>query len=293
MFALIIKIHNNAVEARINTCGGSIESVINLNTGEEHLWQYDPDFWPRRTSVCFPVCGRLLGDVYTYKGKEYNMPMHGFLREKDLQVISYSENELILGLVSDTYTRAVFPFDFCFELISRVVGSTLEVIYRVRNTGKEEMFYSVGSHYTYHLPDNEKDCFFYFSKPQKAGRFIPENGIFGPKSSDVFHGNSRLSLDGLFSPSSVVMDLTDIDSDYIGIGTETRIFTAVKQEGFSSAVLWAKSPESCPFVCIEYWAGMPECIGNDGELSHKKGIQSLAPGCEQRFLQIIDTEVKL
>ncbi len=288
---MIVKIKNSQIEAAVDTVGGTIESIRSITDGEEHYWQYDAEVWPRRTSVCFPICGKLPDGKYTHNGKEYEMPMHGFLREKDMYVISRRDDELVLGLDSDEGTRALYPFDFHFELTMSAVGHTLEVTYTVRNTGNADMFYSTGSHYTYKLPANERDCFYYFSGPQKAGRFLPENGVFGAKSFDIFHGSSRLALEGLFDPPSVVMELADINSDYIGIGTDSQIFTRVKGEGFPYVVLWAKTQENCPFACIEYWAGIGEFISNDGELAHKKGIQRLAPDSEQSFKQIIDIEV--
>lgn len=289
---MIITLRSDRIEAEINTMGGAIESIRNIADNEEHYWQYDDKVWPRRTSICFPICGKLPDGKYIHEGREYEMPMHGFLREKDMQVISCADSVLVLGFESDDSTRKIYPFDFYFELTTRAVGYTLEVTYTIRNTGGTDMFYSTGSHYTYKLPANERDCFYYFSKPQNAGRFLPENGIFVAKSHDIFHGTGRLSMDGLFEPPSVIMDLSEVDSEYIGIGTDNHVFTKVKEKGFPYVVLWAKTQEDCPFACIEYWAGMAEFIGNDGEISHKKGIQCLAPNREQSFRQIIDIEVK-
>ena len=98
-------------------------------------------------------------------------------------------------------------------------------------------------------------------------------------------------MNGLFNPPSVIMDMKDIDSNYLGIGTDPSLFMKVKGDGFPFVILWVKTQEDCLFACIEYLAGMPEFIGNADELSHKKGILCIAPDEEHKFTQRIDIEV--
>ncbi|HWP51066.1 MAG TPA: hypothetical protein VN626_05130, partial [Clostridia bacterium] len=81
-----ITLENHALRVVFSTCGGHIEEIINKTTGYNHVWTYSTSVWPRRTSVCFPICGALLDNRYQYEGIDYEMPPHGFLREQIFEV---------------------------------------------------------------------------------------------------------------------------------------------------------------------------------------------------------------
>ena len=88
---MIITLKNDQVIAQLNTLGGAIESLCDAKDGKEHSWPYDAAVWPRRTSICFPICSLLKNGSYTHQGKTYQLPMHGFLRECDMQVVLQTE----------------------------------------------------------------------------------------------------------------------------------------------------------------------------------------------------------
>lgn len=45
---------------------------------------------------------------------------------------------------------------------------------------------------------------------------------------------------------------------------------------FRELLLWTKV--GAPYLCIEPWNGLPDYVGNSGELSEKKGIIELGGG---------------
>lgn len=282
---MLITLENNLVRATLNTYAGTIESLINKTTGEEHYWQYDKQRWPRRTSVCFPICGGLIDGKYRHDGKTYEMPMHGFLREKEMKVEEQTADRLVLSFESNEETLACYPFPFRFRLIQSLEGKSLKIEYEVTNTGDDPMWFSTGAHYTYALPGAQAECEYYFSKPQKAGSHTQENGIIGPKSEDIFGGKASLSMDHLFDVASKILEMKEIDTDYIAIGKNGKLFTSVESSGFEYTILWAPKGNDNPFACIEPWAGMADFQWNDGELTNKGGIHQLAAGKTETFLQ--------
>lgn len=282
-----IILNNGIVRATLNTYGGAIDSLVHLPTGREHYWPYDPARWPRRTSVCFPVCGGLIDGAYRYGGQTYAMPMHGYLRETEMTVIEQSDTRLVLEAVSDAGTRQRYPFDYRFRLIQQLEGSSLCVEYEVCNTGSTEMLFSTGAHYTYALPALQSACRYWFSAPQQAGSYTQDNGIILTKSGDVFHGRNYLPMDHLFDTASTILENSDVHSDFIAIGTADGPFTAVESRGFLFTILWAPKGNDSPFACIEPWAGMADFAGHDQELTHKRGIQRLAAGESRTYWQRI------
>lgn len=282
-----ITLRNEALVAELSTLGGAIESLRDRRTGREHIWPYDANVWPRRTSICFPICSALRGGNYAYQGARYSLPMHGFLRECDLQLVSCWEDRAVMRYAANGWTRKMYPFAFQFELVQHLVGRGLAVEYRVTNLGDGPLPFSVGSHYAYGLPGKQSRCSFLFSGAQHAGRLELADGVVVGKSADFFRGASRLSMRGLFEDGSKIFETADLATDYIAVGTQEAPFTIVEYEGFAYTVLWAPRGGNSPFACVEAWAGMADDAGHTGELLKKKGIQIAQPGQTRVFRQTI------
>lgn len=288
---MLLNLENDKLKVSLSTFAGGIESLVNKITGNEHFWHYDSSIWPRRTPICFPICGGLIDNEYTYQGKTYAMPMHGFLREKDLRVLEQTGTKAVLELASDEKTKAVYPFDFKFTLTQELSGGSFIVRYMVENTGGGDMYFSVGSHSTYRVPiagDGAWNDYRYaFGAPQKAGKLMTEAGFITGKSNDVFHGKNCFDLSGFFENGSTILDLHDIDPHFISIESKkSDAFTKVAFNGFSYCVLWAPKGAS-PFACIEPWTGLPDQVGHDKDLTKKLGIIRLAKGASHACTQTI------
>lgn len=284
---MILTLENEFLRVALNTFGGAIESMVNKRTGTDHCWHYDPAVWPRRTAICFPICSALRGGIFTHHGRTYALPMHGFLRERNLGVISCGQQNAVMEFISDAATRACYPFDFRFELEQRLEENTLVVIYRVSNPGKEPLPFSIGSHYTYALPAAPQCCRYRFSAPQSAPGLLLNGGVVQGKGSDVFGGASELPMNISHGASSRIFETADLSTDYIAIGTDAGDFTRVRYRDFPYTVLWHPVGPDSPFACIEAWAGMADYEGSSGEITEKKGIQTAFPGETKTFMQRI------
>lgn len=280
-------LENEHLTAVVDTCGGAIQSLRDKQSGAEHVWPYDAQIWPRRTSVCFPVCGRLHGGRYSYAGKSYEMPTHGFLREKELHIDARETGSVLLTHRAGRQTREIYPFAYRLELLYALSGRSLIAEYRVENPGNTEMLFSIGSHYTYLLPRPQSECAFAFSRGQHAGAHALTDGWIGEKRGDVLKGKKQLSMNGLFDHGSLVLDAEDLNTEYIAICTGGDPFTRVSWEGFSQILLWAPKGGESPFVCIECWAGNGDPVCEYGSLEAKPGIHRLESGQHEVFRQII------
>lgn len=288
---MTINLENDKIKVTLSTYAGYIESIVNKETSYEHWWRYDSKFWPRRTSICFPICGSLVDGEYIYQGKTYQMPMHGFLREKEFTLVEQGDNRVVMEHVSNEDTYAIYPFNYKFTLIQEVLDNSLIISYLVENIGKDDMYYSVGSHYTYNVPivDTEKqqDYHYKFGGPQNAGKFIMTDGVVSGKTSDIFSGKSTLDISGLFEDGSTILELSDINPKHIAIESKRDgSFTKVAFDGFSYCVLWAPKGIS-PFACIEPWTGLPDQTGHDKDIVKKLGITKLEKGMSNKYVQTI------
>jgi len=290
--AMYITLENDSLLAVLSTEGGALERIFNKKTNNEHIWKYDKSEWARRTSVCFPICGRLLENEYIIDSIMYSLPMHGFLREKNLDILSQTGSSAVLQCRSDDITLRSYPFAFTLTLAVELVGNQLGIVYEVRNETARTMYYSIGSHYTFKVPLSGKetlaDYFFDLQHIQNAGRLLYTDGFVSGKSDDFFRGRSRLDLQGLFENGSVAFELKDLrGSQFILKSRRSPFQTAVSMKNFSHLVLWAPSP-TASFVCIEAWAGIPDTVDHNKILSEKKGILSLAAGGVCRHEQQIE-----
>ncbi len=283
----MIVLENDIIKVALQELGGTIESIWNKKNKSEHYWQYDRQIWPRRTSVCFPICGGLIDNEYFYDSKKYSLPMHGFLREHYGKVI-FSTRERVRFLFRDSeQTRMIYPFSFEVLLTHSIFENSLLIEYLVKNTGKRDMLFSIGSHYTFNLPNKQSECSYSFSKEQNAKSFTQQNGIIGVQESTSFFDGKRLNMNHLFDISSKIYKVDDLDTDFIAIESNDRLYTKVSFNGFEYVVLWAPKGNNSPFACIEPWAGMADFQGHNKQFVQKKGIISLKPFEERVFFQKI------
>ena len=282
-----IRLENEFLCAEVSTRGGAIESIVSKRDGREHCWTYDPALWPRRTSICFPICSVLRGGTYTHQGKSYELPAHGFMRDCEFETVVQEKDRVVMVCTDTEATRLCYPFAFRFELEERLEDSTLVVEYRISNPGAQPLYFSVGSHYTYALPAPQKACCYRFTSPQHARRLLLEGGVVQGKGESALSGAQVLSMDGLFDVSSSIFETADLHTEHIAIGTADGDFTRVSYSGFPYTVLWAPKGNDSPFACIEAWAGMADYAGRDSEIAHKEGIQTALPGEMKNYVQRI------
>ena len=94
----MITIKNEFLTVSINSLGAELSSVKDNATQHEYLWQGNPSVWSGQAPLLFPITGRLLGDTYTYNGKKYSLPKHGFARKSEFSLMRTKENLAVFGL---------------------------------------------------------------------------------------------------------------------------------------------------------------------------------------------------
>src|ERR1043166_8956225 len=97
----MIKLESNSLKVAIHSKGAEICSVKN-SKGKEFIWQGDKAIWPRHAPVLFPIVGRLKNNFYLYKDKKYELPQHGFARDREFTLIGASQQHCLFRLISDS-----------------------------------------------------------------------------------------------------------------------------------------------------------------------------------------------
>ncbi len=278
---MMYSIKSEILKVTIQQKGAELDSIFNRANNHEYLWSGDAAYWGKKSPALFPIVGTLKNDTYFINGKSYHLSRHGFARDLLFDVSSQTANANAITFTlrnnEDTYQK--FPFHFRFDIVYAVTGNLLSVTYRVTNTDKAEMFFSVGGHPAFRLPltagSSYSDYYLEFSEAENAGRWpISKEGLIEKTSMQLFDNSRLLPLaKELFHNDAIVLkklksEKVKLKSDKSAEGIEFD-FT-----GFPYLGLWAA--KNADFICIEPWCGIADSVDSDQQLETKEGINKLA-----------------
>jgi galactose mutarotase-like enzyme len=275
------RIENDHLVVKIKSKGAELFSIEGTKTQREYLWGADPAFWGKTSPVLFPIVGTLIEDTYYYKDKPYSLTRHGFARDEEFTVEEQDKTSITFLLSSTPASLAKYPFNFELRIRYEVREQFLYTTYTVDNTGKEEMYFSLGAHPAFKVPltDNlsYNDYFLEFSKKEDADRWpINKDGLIEDDSRHMLDDTSRLPLTHeLFYNEALVFK--DLNSDVISLRStkDTHGFD-FHFKGFPFMGIWAA--KNADFVCIEPWCGIADSVDHNQQLVDKEGIEQLEPG---------------
>ncbi len=274
-------LENTNFRAEIKSKGAELCSFKNTKTNTEYIWQGDPKFWNRHAPVLFPIVGKLKNNQYHFEGKTYQMSQHGFARDKEFVLLSQSADELIFELREDAETLEKYPFEFILQISYQLKTNILTTKYSVQNPSTSNLYFSIGGHPAYRCPlkngEKRSDYFLEFEASENAKRFPLEAEGVSLDSIPVFEKNGILPItDSLFEADALVFK--DLKSEVIRIKNQAqRMVLEFRFQGFPFFGIWSKNQQS-PFVCLEPWCGVADCVNHEGDLTKKEGIISLKTG---------------
>lgn len=276
------QIQNDFLTVQISEHGAELQSIHDINTNTERLWQGDPAVWGRRAPVLFPIVGMLHNDTYTYQGKSYHLGRHGFARDRDFTVIRKTDDEIVFELTDDAESHKVYPFAFQLRIRYALLGNLLKVRYYVTNPSADKpLWFSVGGHPAFNTGADPAGGQNYLRfAPKKSRITIPlgangesyfEHRTLAPTDVDLAITPELFAKDALIYElaGENTLSLRQEDSDH-------RVELTVKDAPYIG--VWSQYPKTGPFVALEPWWGIADSVGTDGELTHKVGMHQLAPG---------------
>ncbi len=275
-------LYNDLLKVSISDKGAEIRSIESAKTGIEYLWQGSDVYWKDRATVIFPICGRLCQGKYTYKGKEYQMIIHGFAKKSTFTVTEHTPEKVVMELKANDFTREQYPFEFTLKMIYILQGDKITQTYFVENNDDKTLIFTCGGHPGFNVPwkDGEayEDYYLEFAndKPQ-YNIFFTEEGLF--------NGRKELQpmVDGKIIPLS--HDLFDNDALFLQDGAKevalkskkNKTQIIVNYEDMTRVGFWKDEKTTAPFVCIEPWCGIPASDGVIDDLETKAEMTHLAP----------------
>ena len=270
---MIKKIENDYLSVEINELGAELFSIKSKKTNIEYLWQGDSKYWSGRSTVLFPICGRLFGGKYTYKNIEYEMPIHGIAKlfEFNTKVISDTEIEFIL--VSNEETKKYYPFDFEFIIRYSLKAMLLKTDFIVKNIGNNEMYFSYGGHPGFNVPfttdEKFEDYYVEFTKNELSKHIFSETCFCTEQTEKFSLSKKKLQLShDLFDNDALFFET---ESDKIKLkSSKLNNSIEILYKDMTCLGLWHKPKSDAPYICIEPWHGIPSIDGVVDDLNRKQ-----------------------
>ena len=279
-----------SVEATVDSAGAQLMSL--RRDGAEYLWQGDPDFWPRRAPVLFPIVGCLRGNHATSAQGEVSLQRHGIARLYDHAVAERTESSVTYELCSTEETRAAYPFDFRLNMTYSVDGERLSQTFSVTNTGDVVMPFTLGGHPAFNVPapccegESYEDYRLVF--PERWTASVPridEGGLhdFGTMT-ELFRDSDTLPLSHELIYRLLTIVFVDVPGRSVRLEGPSGHGVEVDFDGFEYLGVWTAG-NNAPFVAIEPWVGCATAYDESDVFEEKRGTILLAPGetCEKTF----------
>lgn len=275
----MIKLKNAYLSAEIAHRGAELKSLKCGNS--EYVWEGDAAWWAASCPLLFPICSGLKDGKFTFEGKEYILQKHGYARFKTFTVESADDTRAVFLHTSDDETKTVYPFDYELRVIFTLNGKSLKLDYVVKNTGKGNMYFNIGSHEGYATPEGIEAYDVIFDKKVNLGASLLDGNLLSDNAVLILEDSDTLTLkEHYFSADALIF--RDIAS---------RSLTLRKRDGGRAIrvdypdadhlLLWQVC--GAPYICIEPWDGLPDVVGCSGDITEKVSVKTLGEGEEYVF----------
>ena len=280
---MIYTISNDKLCVKISDLGAELQSVADLVDGCEYIWQGDAKYWEDRAPTLFPICGRFLGGKYTYRGKEYEMGMHGFAASQPFAVTAQGADHITMTLRANEQTRAQYPFEFAFSLTFTLEGRRLCIAAEIKNEGVEILPATFGAHPGFNVPFTKGHDFSEYTltfgeicTPNQMG-ITPEGFYTGQcralpleKGTTLALDHEKFAVDGIFMSRMARKVTLGAAGDPHGVTMEFGDFPYLG--------VWQEYGKDTPFLCLEPWCGLPSYPDLADDLSEKNDMFHIAAG---------------
>ena len=279
-------IQNDYIKVTINEKGATMWSVQD-NSGQEYLWQGDPQYWVNRAPNLFPYIGRMPESKYTFEGKQYEMPIHGFARDMIFETEQISDEHIVFTIRDTEQTYLQYPFHFVFSVIYKLEKNKIDIIYYVKNEDGKKMYFGVGGHPGFYVPMDEdtqfEDWYLEFDSEQNAKQVeFSENVLVTERLLDYpLESGVKIPLKhSLFDHDAVV--LTNVSPSVTLKSDKSCRAIRVEYPDMPYVGFWHMPKTDAPYICIEPWSTLPSREGIVEDLATQSGVISLDSGCESQ-----------
>jgi galactose mutarotase-like enzyme len=272
---MIYEIFNENTRVKINSLGAEVRSVI--HKGVERTWQNEGGQWAGCAILLFPFAGF---NRMVYGGCDYGVKKHGFCRNEEFTLVSQADSEIEFSLSANERTKAVYPYDFTFNVKYTLTDEGYEISYIVKNPSEVTIPFASGGHESFKIDSDLHDYYIEFERDEKFDFLIHNDGGFLTGEKYHFGDGKILRLEDEFTDNSKTVILGNINSRKATLrryDNHERV-VEIDFEGYSNLLIW--HPHGSKMVCIEPWQCLPSYEGEVKEFAERDGVVCLSAGSE-------------
>lgn len=280
----VFQIQNKELSISVNSIGAELSS---MKWGQQELlWQGDKNVWARHAPVLFPFVGKLKENKFTYEGKDYSMPQHGFARDREFILTEQSDNVLEFELTASEDSLKIYPFHFSLIIRYELKGNVLITRYIIFNPDNKDLLFSIGAHPGFNC-NGMIDSYLEFENETLVGEKLKE-GLLSGESYDLKLPNKVLPLhSSLFDNDALVFRDAQINKITLCGKNLPKIHMHCKDWPYFG--IWSK--KGCrDFICLEPWYGVADHVSHSGNFIEKEGVLSMTP--HQSFTAEFSVEIE-
>ena len=243
-------INNNEITVVLDSHGAK---VLSLEHSGSKVLYYDPhDISHSGMPLCFPNFGPLENGKLIANGKHFKMDQHGFIRDRNFEIMHKSVDSITYVLKSDVASLTVFPFEFEFTAKYSIMksGITMELI--MKNHSQNIMTIAPGVH-PYFAVDNPMEIFLN-TKAERGNSNsdgyremkLEESGVLKITNGDK-DGLKTVLVRGVPDMHLINHGLKRTN---LMIGNVRTIEIVSDPQVFNRMTVWRKASDS-KFICVE------------------------------------------
>lgn len=268
-------IKNNYIKATIDSYGAQLIELIDYNN-LNRMHSPNPNTWNEVSPILFPFISRLKDFTYKVNNKSYNMPLHGFLRHKELQVAYKNDSSIEFYLHEDKQTLTIYPYKFSIHVKYEIINKSLKVSFKIDNPNDFDLRYMIGGHPGFKVPlyenENYDNYYLKFSKKENVQAMQVVNGFLANEFKPFLNNQDIINLNhNLFINDAIV--LKDLKSEYVDLMSHCNDhILRFHFSDFNILAIWSLNDKKANYVCLEPWNG----IQKDFVIEHEKmGVLTL------------------
>lgn len=254
-------IKNEYLKAVISSFGGELRELID-NDGMNRMHIPNSDTWNRVSPILFPQISRMPNSEYSVHNQIYKMTTHGFIRDKELELVTLTSDEIVFMYKSNEETLLMYPYEFVFYVGYKLNKNILEVNFKVENPSNDVLRYMLGGHPAFKVPlfayESFEDYIVLFENAECAKRMLVVGGYLSNKHEDYLIENRVIELKHcLFKDDALIFK--NLKSTYVELASRNhdkkiRFYFS----DFEILAIWSKVEEKVNLLCFEPWNGIPQ-----------------------------------
>lgn len=273
------QLENRRFHVDINSTGGELVRIWDRQQNVERLWRATSGIWNNSATQLFPVVGRLIHKGLWEVEHFYALPDHGFLRHQTFTCLAQKPDSLLIEAKATLQTLAVWPWQWRIQTAFTLHNEGISVSQQVFNDDVRPFWFSLGWHPGFSIPITRSGWQVEFANKPVHGPFYTRGRTLAIPEDPPETRRFPLTADG-FTSGAVYFGHCQ-EQRVIVRSPEGRIALTLDTGQQTWLALWGVP--GCDLLCIEPLAGTTDDPDFSGEVTRKRGMQSLAPGECQHF----------